>query len=122
MPDFACLKGDRKSHQSAQSSSGGSLGARTERVSGLEPARLSSGLPTIGDSCDNCGEHRTEGGVTCATGEQKQISYSVKYFNYTVSTSEDECDNVTVSLNRMKIRRSSRERNENLIKEKDRQA
>lgn len=55
-----------------------------------------------------------------ATGEH-QISYSVSYFNYTVSTSEDECDHVTVALNRMKIRRSSRERNENL-KEKDRQA
>jgi len=89
---------------------------RAERVSGLEPSRLSS----IGDSCDNCGELRTEGGVNNATGE-KQISYSVKYFNYTVSTSEDECDNVTVSLNRMKIRRSSRERNENL-KDKDRHA
>jgi len=84
----------------------------------LDPA-LSSGLSSIGDSCDNCGEHRTEG-VNSAAGEH-QISYSVKYFNYTVSTSEDESDIVTLSLNRMKIRRSSRERNENL-KEKDRQA
>jgi len=39
-----------------------------------------------------------------------------------VSTSEDEAEVVTVTLNRMKIRRSSRERNDKNLKDKDRQA
>ena len=66
--------------------------------------------------CDNHRDSRTE------EKEQHHISYSVSYFNYTVSTSEDECDNVTISLIRLKIRRSSRERNDKNLKDKDRQA
>jgi len=98
--------------ESVRGSSGGQGGLH-HASSSAKPA-LSSGL-SKGDNCDNCGEHRTG-----ATGDH-HISYSVSYFNYTVSTSEDECDFITVSLNRMKIRKSSRERNENL-KDKDRQA
>ena len=51
----------------------------------------------------------------CEKGEesdsQPRISYSVSYFNWTVSSSEDECENVTLKLDRLKIRRTSRERN-----------
>jgi len=67
----------------------------------------SSSLESKGDSCDNCENN-------------PRISYSVSYFNWSVSdqSSEDECENITVRLDRIKIRRSSRERNENL-KEKD---
>jgi len=72
----------------------------------------SSSLDSKGDSCDNCEQNRCE--------THPKISYSVSYFNWSVSdqSSEDECENITVRLDRIKIRRSSRERNENL-KEKD---
>jgi len=72
----------------------------------------SSSLDSKGDSCDNCENNKCE--------THPRISYSVSYFNWSVSdqSSEDECENITVRLDRIKIRRSSRERNENL-KEKD---
>ena len=92
MPDLAGPKGDKRA---------GSVNSSSK---GRDPA------------CDNCDSSRTE------EKEQHHISYSVSYFNYTVSTSEDECENVTVSLNRLKIRRSSRERNDKNLKDKDRQA
>jgi len=78
----------------------------------MSSACESSSLESKGDSCDNC-ENKD-----CDT--QPRISYSVSYFNWSVSdqSSEDECENITVRLDRIKIRRSSRERNENL-KEKD---
>jgi len=95
MPDLAGPKGDKRA---------GSVKSSTRASKG--PC----------DPCDNC-DDRTE-----LEKEQKHISYSVSYFNYTVSTSEDECDNVTISLNRLKIRRSSRERNDKNLKDKDRQA
>lgn len=46
-----------------------------------------------------------------------KLSYSVNFFNWSVSdcSSEEEnedCRNVTMSLNRLKIRKSSKERNE----------
>ena len=59
--------------------------------------------------CDNCDSANCD----CAP----RFSYSVSYFNWCVSepSSEDEeCQQVTVSFNRMKIRKSSRERRENL--------
>lgn len=96
MPDLAGPKGDKRAG-CVKSSTG---------------PRASKGR----DPCDNCDSSRTE------EKEQHHISYSVSYFNYTVSTSEDECDNVTISLNRLKIRRSSRERNDKNLKDKDRQA
>jgi len=49
-----------------------------------------------------------------ASSPAPSVSYSVSYFNWTVSSSEDECEQVTLQLDRMKIRRTSRERNENL--------
>ena len=91
-PDRAGLRGDR-------------------RLGSHPPCRPSE----CRDNCDNCDSHRTN-------SEQHHISYSVKYFNYSVSTSEDEAEVVTVTLNRMKIRRSSRERNDKNLKDKDRQA
>jgi len=98
MPDLAGPKGDKRAGCVKSST-----GPRASK--GREP-------------CDNCdGDSRTE-----TEKEQHHISYSVSYFNYTVSTSEDECDNVTISLNRLKIRRSSRERNDKNLKDKDRQA
>ena len=47
-----------------------------------------------------------------ATKESKGISFSVSYFSWTVSSSEDEAEQVTFALDRMKLRRTSRERNE----------
>lgn len=44
--------------------------------------------------------------------ESKGISFSVSYFSWTVSSSEDEAEQVTFALDRMKLRRTSRERNE----------
>ena len=94
-PDLESPKGDR------------SLGDRPKLPRDLPD-------PMFGDRCDNLNASEQQ--------EQHHISYSVSYFNYTVSTSEDECENVTVSLNRLKIRRSSRERNDKNLKDKDRQA
>jgi len=100
LPDLESLKGDRL------------RGSRQD--------------PLICDHCDGKDGHK---GKACDACEQRMgsedqktpnISFSVSYFNYTVSTSEDECDNITINLNRLKIRRTSRERNENL-KDKDRQ-
>jgi len=78
----------------------------------MSSACESSSLESKGDSCDNCENKECE--------THPRISYSVSYFNWSVSdqSSEDECENITVRLDRIKIRRSSRERNENL-KEKD---
>lgn len=47
-----------------------------------------------------------------AAKESKGISFSVSYFSWTVSSSEDEAEQVTFALDRMKLRRTSRERNE----------
>ena len=47
-----------------------------------------------------------------AANESKGISFSVSYFSWTVSSSEDEAEQVTFALDRMKLRRTSRERNE----------
>ena len=47
-----------------------------------------------------------------AAKESKAISFSVSYFSWTVSSSEDEAEQVTIALDRMKLRRTSRERNE----------
>ncbi len=63
-------------------------------------------------------------GVAVATSGSKRdpsppkLSYSVNFFNWSVSDcsseeeNENECRNVTMSLNRLKIRKSSKERNE----------
>jgi len=43
----------------------------------------------------------------------QKLSYSVKFLNWSVSdcsSDEEECRNVTLSLNRLKIRKSSKER------------
>ncbi len=60
--------------------------------------------------------------AAAATGGKRdpsppKLSYSVNFFNWSVSdcSSEEEnedCRNVTMSLNRLKIRKSSKERNE----------
>lgn len=50
--------------------------------------------------------------VKKAAKESKGISFSVSYFSWTVSSSEDEAEQVTFALDRMKLRRTSRERNE----------
>jgi len=50
--------------------------------------------------------------VKGAAKESKGISFSVSYFSWTVSSSEDEAEQVTFALDRMKLRRTSRERNE----------
>jgi len=78
--------------------------------SAMTNSACDSSLDSKGDSCDNCEKNKCD----------PRISYSVSYFNWSVSdqSSEDECENITVRLDRIKIRRSSRERNENL-KEKD---
>jgi len=123
-PDLEGPKGDRRkggngakpcNGDGARSSSNGTSCHGTRCCNGVPcptPGHLSS---SKGDRCDNC-ENRTG-------SEQHHISYSVSYFNYTVCTSEeDEVDVVTVSLNRLKIRRSSRERNDKNLKDKDRQA
>ena len=47
-----------------------------------------------------------------AAKDSKAISFSVSYFSWTVSSSEDEAEQVTIALDRMKLRRTSRERNE----------
>lgn len=62
------------------------------------------------------------GGVAATTGGKRdpsppKLSYSVNFFTWSVSdcSSEEEnedCRNVTMSLNRLKIRKSSKERNE----------
>ena len=45
-----------------------------------------------------------------------KLSYSVNFFNWSVSDcssdEDNDCKNVTMSLNRLKIRKSSKERNE----------
>jgi len=45
-----------------------------------------------------------------------QLAYSVSYFTWTVSSSEDEMEEetetITITLGRMKLRRTSKERNE----------
>ena len=71
------------------------------RTSGIKPG-LSS---CASDQCQQCPE--------CEEA-QPRISYSVSYFNWSVSSSEDECENVTLRLDRLKIRRTSRERNGSL--------
>ena len=85
MPDLAGPKGDKRA---------GSVNSSSK---GRDPA------------CDNCDSSRTE------EKEQHHISYSVSYFNWTVSSSEDECENVTLKLDRLKIRRTSKERNGSLL-------
>ena len=76
-----------------------------------EPERTASKSPP-GDKCEE--------GEKEATKESKGISFSVSYFSWTVSSSEDEAEQVTISLDRMKLRRrSSRERNEALKERRD---
>ena len=71
------------------------------RTSGIKPG-LSSSVSAQCRQCPDCEE------------AQPRISYSVSYFNWTVSSSEDECENVTLRLDRLKIRRTSKERNGSL--------
>ena len=71
------------------------------RTSGIKPG-LSS---CASDQCQQCPE---------CDEAQPRISYSVSYFNWSVSSSEDECENVTLRLDRLKIRRTSKERNGSL--------
>jgi len=42
----------------------------------------------------------------------QKINWSVSYFNWSVSDEDEEVDTVTLSLDRIRIRRSSRERNQ----------
>jgi len=117
LPDLESQKGDRNLkptnniHPVSQSNVDLEKSAMANSVT-TSSACESSSLESKGDSCDNCQNNKCE--------ENPRISYSVSYFNWSVSdqSSEDECENITVRLDRIKIRRSSRERNENL-KEKD---
>ena len=63
--------------------------------------------PATSDYGDKSAKKEEEGGK-----ESKGISFSVSYFSWTVSSSEDEAEQVTFALDRMKLRRTSRERNE----------
>ena len=79
-----------------------------------EPESTASKSPP-GDKCEEGEKEDKE-----ATKESKGISFSVSYFSWTVSSSEDEAEQVTISLDRMKLRRrSSRERNEALKERRD---
>ena len=73
------------------------------RTSGIKPGLSSCVSDRQCQQCPECEE------------SQPRISYSVSYFNWTVSSSEDECENVTLKLDRLKIRRTSRERNGSLL-------
>ena len=102
MTDLESPKGDRSL------TSGKSVGVKSKGNpnSGIKPV-------TQPDSPANCdkgvrvGEKEKE-----AAKESKAISFSVSYFSWTVSSSEDEAEQVTIALDRMKLRRTSRERNE----------
>lgn len=101
MTDLESPKGDRSL------TSGKSVGVKSKGNpnSGIKPV-------TEPDSpdCDKSvrvGEKEKE-----AAKESKAISFSVSYFSWTVSSSEDEAEQVTIALDRMKLRRTSRERNE----------
>ena len=100
LPDLEKSPGDRRcksKHFQWDVDSGRNKG----RTSGIKPGS-SSCAP---DKCRQCPE--------CEEA-QPRISYSVSYFNWTVSSSEDECENVTLRLDRLKIRRTSKERNGSL--------
>ena len=97
LPDLEKSPGDRRcksKHFQCDVDSGRNKG----RTSGIKPGSSSS-APHQCRQCPECEE------------AQPRISYSVSYFNWSVSSSEDECENVTLRLDRLKIRRTSRERN-----------
>lgn len=68
------------------------------------------------DSSPEVGEEEEEGGSAAAA--EAKMTYSVSYFNWSVSDEsseeddDDDCRTVTLQLDRLKIRKSSRERNE----------
>ena len=72
-------------------------------LNGGSAGEESSTLPN--SACDSSQESGDQSG---------KISYSVSYFSWSVSdeSSEEECDTITLRLDRMKIRKSSRERND----------
>jgi len=73
------------------------------------------------DKCDTKGEDDLEGDIDDGGRQSPKLSYSVSYFTWSVSdqSSEDECENITITLDRMKLRRTSRERNnESSLKER----
>ena len=97
MTDLESPKGDRSL------TSGKRVGVKSKGNpnSGIKPVTK----PDSSD-CDKSEKEKE------AAKESKAISFSVSYFSWTVSSSEDEAEQVTISLDRMKLRRTSRERNE----------
>lgn len=94
--------------------------SRREQVEQLSQ-QLNDSMSTSSASGNSSHESSRNGDCdnNCSSGDcdcGPKFSYSVSYFNWCVSepSSEDECDQITVSLNRIKIRKTSRERNENL--------
>lgn len=122
LPDLESRKGDQSYHK-VQSA------VKFDKLARPIPTATSatcesSSQDSKGDSCDNYEHEQREQGEleendSCDT--HPKISYSVSYFNWSVSdqsSEEDECENITVRLDRMKIRKSSRERRE-ILKEKE---
>jgi len=75
----------------------------------------SQGESTLPNSaCDSSHESGADPLDHSEEGEHEQkISYSVSYFSWSVSSEdEDEASTVTLKFDRLKIRKSSRERNE----------
>jgi len=72
----------------------------------------SQGDSTLPNSaCDSS----PEGGEEEEGPAEAKMTYSVSYFNWSVSdesSDDDDCRTVTLKLDRLKIRKSSRERNE----------
>ena len=101
LTDHESQKGDRKS----SSKSLGHVSSSKAKSGGINSKNPGS---NCAKSCDNCDE--------CQRGEecpQNSISYSVSYFTWSVSdqSSDEECEQITITLDRMKLRKTSRERN-----------
>ena len=89
------------------------------KFSGINKATKSTS--SCSDKCDTKGEDDLEGDIDDGGRQSPKVSYSVSYFTWSVSdqSSEDECENITITLDRMKLRRTSRERNnESSLKER----
>ena len=89
------------------------------KSSGINKATKSTS--SCSDKCDTKCEDDLEGDIDEGGRQSPKLSYSVSYFTWSVSdqSSEDECENITITLDRMKLRRTSRERNnESSLKER----
>ena len=105
MPDLDCPKGDTQPPAAtAAVVKSKSVKNKVKSTGGITKGNNTSSKG-CSENCDNCAE--------CEEGSSK-ISYSVSYFTWSVSdqSSDEETETITITLGKMKLRRTSKERNE----------